>query len=243
MSDYGPKALVLPSPAADWTRAEDLLTVVAHDLSNCLAPVSGRLDLIKRRARRESRADYLEDADNATRNLERLRHMIGDLLDEARLERGLFVIDPRSLDVAALAEEIAERFSGGEVSVRLIRSRHVYACADPRRLQQALENLVGNAVRHSPSGAVVSIEVSRHTWNQQAWAAIRVTDEGPGIEPALMPSLFEPFSRGSGSAGLGLGLYLAHRIAVAHHGTLSVVSVVGKGTSFTLAWPAAADNG
>jgi signal transduction histidine kinase len=225
--------------AADGrTSAEDLLTVLAHDLRNHLTPLQGRLDLIRRRAMKDGRPEYLNDTEHAARNLDRLRRLIGDLLDISRLERGLFRVDVRPLDLAFLLQETAEAFSGGEASIQLRSPGPLLVHADPDRLQQALENLVANAVTHSPPDGVVDIQVSHTTREQQPWVEVRVADQGPGIPPEILPRLFDCFSTGPGSVGLGLGLYLAKRIAMAHGGTLTVDSRPGHGATFVLAWPA-----
>ncbi len=72
----------------------------------------------------------------------------------------------------------------------------------------------------------------------QTWATISVSDKGPGIDPLLLPRLFERYARSSSSVGLGVGLYLARQIAEAHHGTLEVTSSPGVGTQFRLTVPA-----
>ena len=218
--------------------AQELLTVLAHDLRNHLTPLQGRLDLIRRRALREGRGEYLADSEHAVRTVDRLRRLIDDLLDVSRLERGLFFINMRPIDVVALTRDTAEQFMGGDIAIELMLPGALMACADPDRLQQALENLLANAVGHSPEGGVVRVEVSETTHGAEAWVDVRVSDQGPGIPPALLPRLFECFSTGPGSAGLGLGLYLAQHIATAHGGTLNVDSELGQGAHFLFDWPA-----
>jgi two-component system OmpR family sensor kinase len=220
--------------------AQELLTVLAHDLRNHLTPLQGRLDLIRRRALREGRGEYLHDSELAVRTVDRLRRLIDDLLDVSRLERGLFFVNRRPVDVAAVVRATADAFAGGEATIELALTGELCAYADPDRLQQALENLLANAVGHSPAGGVVRVEVCETTREGEPdpWIQVRVTDHGPGVPPALLPRIFECFSTGPGSVGLGLGLYLARRIAFAHGGTLAVESEYGQGASFVLAWPA-----
>jgi two-component system, OmpR family, sensor kinase len=108
---------------------------------------------------------------------------------------------------------------------------------DPDRIRQALENLLANAVKHSPAGGAVSLQVATLARGGDQAAVITVADEGPGIPPELLPRLFERFAAGPGSTGLGLGLYLASRIAAAHGGTLTVDSAPGHGARFALSLP------
>ena len=109
--------------------------------------------------------------------------------------------------------------------------------ADPDRIRQVLENLVSNAVKHSPEGANIILEVSTDTRADGRWATVSVRDFGQGVAPEVLPQIFERFVGGRGTAGLGLGLYLAHGIALAHGGTLSVESPPGDGATFRLSLP------
>jgi signal transduction histidine kinase len=218
--------------------AQELLTILAHDLRNHITPLQGRLDLIRRRALREHQTEYLDDTEHAVKNLNRLRRLIADLLDLSRLERGLFRVDTRPMDVAALVRDTTEAFTGGDVSIELAVPCAVYAAVDADRFQQAFENLLANAVNHSPQAGIVRVAVSLPRGEQATLVEVRVTDQGPGIAAELMPHLFERFSVGPGSVGLGLGLYLADRIAAAHGGTLRVDSLPGQGATFVLTLPA-----
>jgi signal transduction histidine kinase len=218
--------------------ARELLMVAAHDIRNYLTPVHGRLDLMRRRALREGRADYLQDSEHATRSLDRLRRLVDDLLDVSRLERGLFQVEPHRIDVAAVVWEAAEAFASGEIAIEITGEKELMAYADAERLEQAVGNLLANAVRYSPEGGVVHVELDTAERLGNRWVIVRVGDQGPGISPMQKARLFKCFSSGPGSVGLGLGLYLAHGIATAHGGTLTADSVVGEGATFVLSWPA-----
>jgi signal transduction histidine kinase len=224
--------------AQSRTEAEELLTILAHDLRNHITPLQGRLDLIRRRALREQRPEYLNDTEHAVKTLERLRQLIADLLDVSRLDRGLFRVEARPVDIAALVRETADAFMSSDVPIELLMPDKFIAPVDAKRFQQALENLLANAVSHSPVDGVVRVEVTTATGDALALVEVRVTDQGTGIPLELMPHLFDRFSVGPGSVGLGLGLYLANQIAIAHGGTLRVDSPPGQGASFVLAVPA-----
>jgi two-component system, OmpR family, sensor kinase len=219
------------------TVAEELITVLAHDLRNYLTPLKGRIDLIHRRARREQRQDYLVDAEELQHTLARLNRLITDLLDVGRLEQGLFAVSPQPMDLVGLVQETAARFRSPETEIRLGAPDELVVCADPDRLRQALENLLANAVRYSPPGAAVELSVGVEEQVDEHWAVVTVSDQGPGIPPEMLPRLFTRFAIGPGSTGLGLGLYLAHSIATAHGGSLTVESSPGTGTRFRLALP------
>ena len=217
--------------------AEELITVLAHDLGNYLAPLQGRIDLIRRRAQRDGRPSDLKDAAEAASALERLRRLISDLLDVGRLEQGIFALNPQPIDLAGLARDTAEALAteGAEIQVHTLDE--VIVRADPDRIRQALENLLTNANRHSPEGAPILVAIAMEQRADGQWAVFAVSDQGPGISPDSLPRLFHRFAAGPGSSGLGLGLYPASRIAAAHGGALTVDSAPGAGTRFRLSLP------
>ena len=228
--------------------ADELVTVLAHDLGNYLAPIKARIDLLRRRAQREERARDLQDAEAASLALDRLRRLIADLLDVGRLEQGIFSVAPQPGDLASLVRGTVEALQDGTTTIRLDAPAQVPAVVDADRLCQALENLLTNALRHSPPGAAVHVEVKTEEQDGGGWAIVTVADEGPGIAADLLPRLFNRYVRGSGSSGRGLGLFLASRIAAAHGGKLTVDSTPGQGARFRLALPSvdgvrAIDNG
>ncbi|WNG39864.1 GAF domain-containing protein [Archangium minus] len=217
--------------------AEELITILAHDLSNHLLPIKIRLELIHRRAVRERATEFLRDAEAAEQSLKALSRLISDLLDVGRLEQGLFSLALYPVDLVALSEEVARLATTPGKEVQLTGMPELVVQADPARLRQALENLVANAQKHSPAGLPVIVDVNREQREGGPWARVSVKDQGPGIPPEVMPRLFERFSKGPGSKGLGLGLYLVRSIAEAHGGTLTVQSEPGKGALFVLALP------
>lgn len=170
----------------------------------------------------------------------RLRRLIDDVLDAGRLDQGLLALELRPVDLAGLARETVETLRTPEADLTVRGPRELVAeRADPARLQQALENLLSNALAHAPEGTPVVVELAEERRAQGPWAVHAVRDDGPGIAPEVLPTLFERFARGAGSGGLGLGLYLARGIAAAHGGTLEVESRLGAGTTFRLALPLA----
>ncbi|MCP3140140.1 GAF domain-containing sensor histidine kinase [Pyxidicoccus xibeiensis] len=225
------------------TAAEELVTVLAHDMANLLMPLRARLELIHRRARRDNATDYLRDAEGAAAALQGLSRLISDLLDVSRLDQGLFTLRPQPVDVAALTREVAATLRTPTHALRYEGEEELVIVADADRLRQVLENLTANALKHSPAGLPVDLEVRELQRGDGRWGRISVKDQGPGIAPEMLETLFERFSRGPGSTGLGLGLYLARRIADAHGGALEVTSKQGEGTRFDLFLPEAPTSG
>jgi two-component system, OmpR family, sensor kinase len=221
--------------------AEELVTVLAHDLRNHLNPIDLRLQVLRRRAHAGQRAADVGELDTVRRSLDRLRRMVDDLLDVARVEQGLLRVDLRPIELVTLVEETAALIESPEhlIEVRTGEPSLVVE-ADAGRIRQCLENLLSNAVKHSPRGSPVAVEVLSQPTDDAEMAKIVVVDEGPGIPDELIPRIFERFVSGAeDGGGLGLGLYLAKSIAVLHGGTLEVSSTRGRGARFTLTLPCA----
>jgi signal transduction histidine kinase len=172
----------------------------------------------------------------------RLSGLIGDILDVARIDQGVFQLEPEPLDLGALVQETVSLLATPEhpVLLRVQDGGPIVVTADAGRLRQCLENIVSNAIQKSPANAAVTVFVSKGRQR----ARVDVVDEGPGIPPDLLPHVFERFVSGSRrEGGLGLGLYLAKRVAAVHGGDLTVDSPPGKGARFTLSLPAAPGSG
>lgn len=217
--------------------AEELIDVLAHDLRTPITPLRGHLDLIRRIGQQTGQRDILRHVTEAEAALHRLTRLIADVLDTSRLDGGLFTLDVEPVDLAALVRETVDLLRTPEAIIRLRAPETLRGDADPQRLRQALENLLSNALQHSPPEAPVAVALETETRDEEVWAGLRVRDQGPGIAPERLPTLFERFARGARSSGLGLGLYLAHGIAAAHGGTLTVESQVGQGTTLCLSVP------
>lgn len=217
--------------------ADELITVFAHDMGNHLFALRVRIEMLHQRAVREKATASLRDAESALKSLAALSQFTSDLLDVGRLDQGLFALRLQPLDVMRLVQELAAATTLPKNEVQIRGPTELIIEADATRLRQALANLVANALKHSPSGLPVVIEVAPQERQDGHWVLLTVADQGTGVPPQLLPRLFERFVRGSGSPGLGLGLYLARQIAVAHGGTLEVQSQPGKGARFELALP------
>jgi signal transduction histidine kinase len=214
--------------------AEELMTTLAHDLRNHLSPLTVRLGLVRVRAERDGRERDVRDLDLSLRALARLSAMISDMLDVARVEQGVMHIDVQPVDMVALVEEAATTLATPDAPVEVRASQPLVVAVDPDRIRQCLENIVSNAVRHSPKGVPVVITVE-HAVLPDGASGVRVdiTDQGPGVPQELLPRLFERFVT-STPGGLGMGLYLAKRIARLHGGDVTVESSPGAGARFSL---------
>jgi len=217
--------------------AQELVTVLAHDLRNYLTPLKLRIDLMRRKAQREDRERDLADIHDASNAIQRLDGLIGDLLDVGRVEQGAFAVRLDPLDLVALVRETVALQGVQPVEIVVDAPEELLVGGDRSRLQQVLENLLSNAAKHAPSGTRVDVIVQEEQRSDSPLAVVTVRDRGAGIPPEVMPRLFQRFAAGPGSGGLGLGLYIASRIATAHNGTLTVESIPGQGTTFRLEIP------
>jgi two-component system, OmpR family, sensor kinase len=233
--------------SARWaTAAEELVTVLAHDLRNLLAPLHARVHLVHRRAEVDGRREDVADLQAAQQAVSRLGNLVSDILDVARIDQGLFHGVPRPVDLAALVEDTARTLTSPShpVEVREEATGTLLVSGDERRLRQCVENLVINAIQKSPRDAPVNVSISSETRESGEWALVEVLDQGPGVPGHLLPHVFERFtteSRSHREGGLGLGLYLAKQIAGMHGGDLTVDSTPGMGARFTLALPCHAE--
>jgi two-component system, OmpR family, sensor kinase len=216
--------------------ADEIIAVLAHDLRNHLQPLLYRLQLFRLRLS-EGKPAKIEEMDKAVRSVQRLSQLTTDLLDLKRLDQGLFSLELVPVDLAAIAQETAATLATSEVPVRATGRDKLVVVADADRVRQALENLVANAVKYSPPRKAVEIQVRAGDGKDKGYALLEVIDEGRGIAPEMLPKLFDRFSSSSDSPGLGLGLYLAHRIARAHEGDLIAESTPGSPTRFRLKLP------
>jgi PAS domain S-box-containing protein/excisionase family DNA binding protein len=212
----------------------DLLAMVSHELRNPLTAIKGLAQLMQRRGAYNERA--LQGIVAQTNHLDRL---VGDLLDVARLEAGRLELQCEPLDLVALVAENVEQ-AQAQTQAHALRleapAASVPGCFDRDRLNQVLQNLLGNALKYAPGGEVV---VSLTT--DSAEARISVADEGPGIPPEDAPKLFERFYRATatadGAKGLGIGLYVARMLVEAHGGRIWVEPRPRTGCEFVFTLP------
>ncbi|AKV00435.1 Sensory box histidine kinase [Labilithrix luteola] len=161
--------------------AEELLTVLAHDLRNYLSPIVMRLNLVGRRSAQEHRDDDTHDVERALKALDRLGNLISSLLDVARIDEGLFEIAPQPIDLRALVQDAVQVLSTPQRPIALHACEELLAYADETRLRQCIDNLLSNALKHSPCDAPVTVNVSKQAHEGGSWGRIDVVDEGPGI--------------------------------------------------------------
>ena len=216
---------------------EELLTIMAHDLGSYLTPLRGRIELLERRAYQEGREQDLHDVSAVNHTLDLLARVIADLLDVARLHQGIFAINAQHMHFMALVQEVVAAFSTPETPIHIHTPVEVVFSADPDRLRQLLENVLANAVKYAPKQTPIAVEAAIERRTDGPWMILSISNQRPDLPPEKLTTFFHPFVAGAPSTGLGLGLYLANRIAAAHGGTLTIDSPAGQGMQVTLALP------
>jgi signal transduction histidine kinase len=227
----------------DRDRSRDFLADVSHELRTPIAALLTFNELLTERTGEDpsARAEFLH---NSRVQLERLDWLAQNLLELSKLDSGLVLLDLRPDDVRVAVESAVEqagpsaRRRGLRLELSLpdtpLRIRH-----DPQRVGQVVTNLVGNAIKFTEPGGLVSVRVAPTADG----ARIEVRDTGVGIVPDELPRIFERFYRGSlvneaRASGSGLGLAIVKSIVDMHHGAVEVSSAVGAGTTFVVTLPA-----
>lgn len=163
---------------------------------------------------------------------------MSDILDVARIDKGLFHGVARPVDVVALVGAAAGVFTDPThpINVRVVVPDRLVTVADDARRRPCVENLLANAIQKSPKDAGVDVLVRSEIGDTGEWAVVDVIDQGPGVPEHLLPHIFNRYVSGTRREG-GLGLYLARQIAMMHGGDLTVESSPGSGARFTLMLP------
>jgi signal transduction histidine kinase len=168
----------------------------------------------------------------------KLTALVSQLLDVSRLEAGRLTLEPRLTDVSSLVQEMVSRTQTTTVHHTLNAkiAPDIQAVVDPLRLEQVLTNLLDNAIKYSPDGGPINVDMSLEADNS---IRIAVTDHGMGIPPEHRASIFEKFYQVQSSSvqGMGLGLFISREIILLHGGTIEAQFPPEGGTRFVITLP------
>ena len=224
-------------------KKDEFLAMLAHELRNPLAAIGNAAQILGSRDA-QSHLPWVKDV--ISRQVKQLGRLIEDLLDVSRITRGKIELRRENLDVSSVLNQAIE-------SVRPLieqRDHHLTVAyapeplrieADPTRLEQIVVNLLTNAAKYTHAGGQISLTAGR----EGSAVVIRVLDNGIGIPPEKLPSMFELFTQGDRSlarteGGLGIGLTLVKRLAELHGGSVTAKSRgADTGSEFTVSFPAA----
>jgi signal transduction histidine kinase len=221
----------------------EFVSQVSHELRTPLTAIKGFTELLLEDAGPSTNEEQQEYLTIVKSNVDRLVALINDLLDISRIESGKIVLNLEPVDVAALVQSVATTMQ--PLVERKEQTLEVHtepdlppARADQDRVMQVLTNLVGNAHKYTGAGGMIGVDATR----QDDMVRIAVSDNGVGVPPEDIPKLFTRFFRVDSSltraiGGTGLGLSIAKSIVEMHGGTISVESVLGKGSVFSFTLP------
>jgi len=233
------EAALLEAEAAVRSR-DEILAIVSHDLRNPLGTISMTAGLLERETDADRRRIQVDIVRRAVAAMGRL---IQDLLDVNQIESGRLSVSPEPVDARTLLDEARpgldlQASQNNQALEWVAPERPLMVMGDRVRIAQVLTNLTGNAIKFTPAGGRIVVELVR----DGDMARFSVTDTGPGIGAEDVPRIFDRFWQAKDRprrGGVGLGLAISHGIVKAHGGRLWVTSQRGEGSSFCFTIPRA----
>lgn len=219
---------------------EEVVAIVSHDLKTPLSGVLLNTQLLMRNMTKEEIHPYIKKIERIKHSAERMNTLIEEILDVTKLEAGTFTIEPQPEEVRSFVLEAIElhKSIAEEKSIDLLvncqSSCKEIECDRPRILQ-VLSNLLGNALKFTPNGRSITVNVE----TVKDKVKFSVQDSGPGISQDKIPLIFDRFwqAQATKKLGSGLGLFIAKSIVEAHKGNIWVESEEGKGANFIFTLP------
>lgn len=228
-------------------RRRELIANVSHDLRTPLASMQGHLELLLLKHGSLPSAEQRSYLEIATRHCERLSKLVRDLFQLTKLEANEIAPQCETFSATELVQDVVQKLelAAEKRGLRLysrFSGRQIQVHADIGMIETVLENLIGNALRHTPRGGEVCIEVEPEAGR----VALRVSDSGCGIAREDLARLFDRYyhvDRGedADAGGTGLGLAIVRRIVELHGSAIRVESMLGQGSRFGFDLPAADD--
>jgi signal transduction histidine kinase len=220
---------------------DDFIALASHELKTPAATLSVTAQLLRRQLERQGGLDVnqlrraLDRLDEQSR---RLANLIEHLLDVSRINSGKMVIEPRQVDVRRLVDNVVSitQPATDQHTFRVTGTEEALAEVDPMRLEQIMTNLLDNAVKYSPQGGDVDIEIAA----SEDWVSVSVRDRGVGIAAEQRERLFERFYRARETShvpGMGLGLFITRHLIDLHGGTIRVEAPEDGGSRFVVRLP------
>jgi PAS domain S-box-containing protein len=224
------------------------LAAAAHDLRSPLTVIKGFAQSLQRQLNQGGTIDAAGLATGLARiesTVTRMTALINQLLDVTQIEMGHpLMLNRRRVDLAALVREVVAEYQHMSERCQLAvhaQCEEIAGMWDGDRLERVIANLLTNSIKYSPEGGEIDVTVQCVDASDGAWATLIVADHGLGIPAADLPHVFERFYRGSNVAGLalgtGVGLFGVRQIVEQHGGRVSIESIEGQGTTFTVTLP------
>ena len=219
-------------------RRREFLATVTHDLKTPLTSILGYVKLLQRASDRLSSEEAREFTEVIERQGQRILEMVEQLIMATRLEEGAPTLSREALDIRAIVEDAVDAFRGvlGNRSIVVTVSPDLPTVyGDRSAVEHILANLLDNAIKYSPEGAGIQVDVV----TAEEEISISVTDEGPGIPEATLPHVFERYRRAEEGAGssVGLGLFIVRSLTQAQGGEVDAANVPGQGARISFSLP------
>ena len=217
---------------------DSILSAVSHELRTPLTSIIGFAVTLKEKGASLAEQTRTEMVDHLADQAHKLERLLSDLLDLDRLRRGFVQPSFRESDVGELVAQVASGYAASNRTIE-VDADHALAEIDPPKVERIIDNLLANAVKHTPPGTAIRVVVRE----QDGGVLVEVNDRGSGIAEAERKTIFEIFNRGSAgtpdrSGGTGIGLSLVAQFTAMHGGRAWVEDNPGGGSSFRVFLPA-----
>ncbi len=223
-------------------RKDEFLAMLSHELRNPLAPIGNAVEIIRRLGHHDAKLMWATDITD--RQLRQLTRLVDELLDVARIGQGKIVLQRAPLELTALVEHCIDTqrpalSARRQTLTQAMPGSPVWVHGDAARLQQVIHNLLSNANKYTSEGGSVHVAIAL----DQRGVVLTVRDNGIGIEPELLPRVFDLFEQGKRAldrtqGGLGVGLTLVQRLVKLHDGRVEAHSAgAGHGAEFRVYLP------
>ena len=216
----------------------NMLADISHELRTPITVIQGNV---------EGMLDGVYPADEARlqsiiEETQILSRLVDDLRTLALAESGALRLKREPTNLAGLIRDAVSGFEAQarekDIRIELALADGEDANVDPQRIREVLTNLLSNALRYTPRGGEIHVSLIDTGFGDGRNVTISIADSGPGIEPEMLPHVFDRFFKSSDSGGMGLGLSIAKYLVEAHGGKIWVESEAGKGTKITFSFPA-----
>jgi len=223
-------------------KKSDFIAKISHELRTPMTSIKGAMDYIstkfsKMNSREDEIADLVEFLDVIRNNADRLIRLVNDTLNLERIESGALDLHMTGIDIVALVKDVLISFqsvtSERKIIFNINSPNNVRLDADEDMIRQVLINLISNAINYSPDNSGIRIKISAAGDSVE----MVISDEGPGIPVEDHEKIFDKFYTISKRQGTGLGLAICKGIVDAHHGQISVIKDVEKGSSIKIVLP------
>lgn len=222
---------------------KEIIDTVSHDLKNPLSSIKLGLQYMERKMQRNQNCVDVEVSKGMSivfRSVDKMEKLISDLLDHTKLEAGKLVLEPTECDLAKFTKEVVEQFrpiaESKKINIKSVFEDAAYIVhCDQGRVEQVISNIIGNALKFTPEGGEIDIDVNVADNN----AVISIHDSGYGMSSDQLEHIFDRYwqVKDTAAQGTGLGLAIAKIVVETHHGKIWAESELGKGSTFYFSLP------